>query len=410
MSLIIKRVKNISRRKRKSRSRTRQRQRCGCCCCCNAGADEFDDDASKFTVIEDFYSENFPPLRPVYRKDIFGTPIVFRVTNGIDYRDQVDYTVRIHSITFMKEYKNKSFEELRWQDYSCGRREILHYEENSYLRCLSAKSIVSKINYKFFEPAPKNIPLSLAQDKSLLSICRSNCSADELFAKRLSDLSKANVSMNSSIKSSRSFDELMDCEKYSDKVFLFAKDDSILDALPKVFDDKCTGVVKESRRRSILTYVDKISQTLIKNNSPTKSSSDMCSNTRTEGNSSKQESIEMLRTNLTRYFEKAEPTATMPYDFVTQNPKFFLPCAEIGFVYQNARPSTYDLKELSRRQRQCPDKEISQQPRDEAKYICNSTINRNYFKCKFHPYFRTCRFAHKPAAGRYILSGKDVVW
>lgn len=280
MSLTIRRVKNISRKKRKSTSRTRIRTR-------SYITEEFEDDASKFTVIEDFYSENFPPLRPVYRKDIFGTPIVFRVTNGVDYCGDVDYTVKIHSITFMKEYKTKSFEELRWQDYTCGRREILHYEENGYLRCLSAKA-VNKINYKFFDPAPKNIPVSLTKEKSLLSIFRNNCSVDEIFSKRISSFTKPNESLNSSIKSSKSFDELIESEKIADKIFLFAKDDSmILDTqsrsfLPKITDEKVN--FKESRQRSILTYVDKISQTFIKNNSLTKSSSDVCLNTRTEGN------------------------------------------------------------------------------------------------------------------------------
>ncbi|XP_057659855.1 uncharacterized protein LOC130896066 [Diorhabda carinulata] len=368
MSLIIRRVENISRKKRKTKSKLPLRK------------DVLEDDASKFVVIEDFYLENFPPLRPVYRKDIFGTPIVFRATTGVDFIGDVKSNVLIHCITFMREYKDKSYEELRWEDYICGRKEVLHYEENSYLKSLYVKQDTE--NYEFFDPVPKNVPVdSTKQNTSSVTLSRS---------------------LYSLVKSSKSYDQLFDT---NNKYLLLITSNS-KEPIKCTTDDKVN--MKESRPRSILTNVHNCQN---KNRSSTKSSTDVhIQNVHRKSNSSRQEHIEMMRNNLLRYFERAEPGAHMPYDLIMYNPKFYLPCAEIGFVYKNARPSKTIEKKLIVNN----DTKSSYVKRNSCtiedsfdwKYTCDGSFNKIYFWKNFDPYNRIK--SERTTRAKYILVGLDI--
>ncbi|XP_072384606.1 uncharacterized protein [Diabrotica undecimpunctata] len=404
MSLTIKRVENISRKKRKSGIIITVPKK-----------DSLEDDASKFVVIEDFYLENFPPLRPVYRKDIMGTPIVFRITNGIDYYGELTCNVFIHSITFMKEYKSKSFEELRWEDYSLGRKQILHYEENSYLNCLFTNSTNKKIIYEFFDPAPKNIPNTLEKQKSLSSFGKYANSKERDLCKS-PNASKSICYLNSQAATSKIGKKPSD---YKNDV----QNPTFRNSLESTGNlEKEIITSKILKPRSILTHVDKSETIKVKNNN-LRSITEV--NSGYKGVSSRQEYIEMIRSNLVRYFEKADAHAHIPYDFLTQNTKFYLPCAEIGFVYQNARPSSKvngsaldSLRNLATNQKSVLTERdlgltrntlLKQENILQWKYNSKGKFRKQYFYNHFCFYERPGG-TKTISRGKYILSGQNTLF
>lgn len=147
MSLVIRRVKEISKkRNRKSRKWYI--------------VEPFDDAPSKLLIDEEYGEEqdSLPSLNSVYKKTIVGTPILFRRINGWEYQETHGYNVNFQSITFMKEYHNKSFEELRWEDYLSNRKgnHYIHQETN-FPRIVTNYNFSISDNYEFFHPLPRNI-------------------------------------------------------------------------------------------------------------------------------------------------------------------------------------------------------------------------------------------------------------
>lgn len=145
MSLVIRRVKEISKKRNR-----KPRHWYG----------PFDDNPSKLLVDEEYGEEqdSLPSLNSVYRKTIVGTPILFRRLSGWECQDAHSYNVNFQSITFMKEYHNKSFEELRWEDYLSNRKGNLYiHQETNFPRIVTNYNFSISDNFEFFHPLPRNI-------------------------------------------------------------------------------------------------------------------------------------------------------------------------------------------------------------------------------------------------------------
>lgn len=146
MSLVIRRVKEISKKKsRKSRKWYI--------------LEPFDDNPSKLLIDEEYGEEqdSLPSLNSVYKKTIVGTPILFRRISGWEYQDHQSYNVNFQSITFMKEYHKKSFEELRWEDYLSNRKGNHYIQETNFPRIVTNYNFSISDNFEFFHPLPRNI-------------------------------------------------------------------------------------------------------------------------------------------------------------------------------------------------------------------------------------------------------------
>lgn len=147
MSLVIRRVKEISK-KRNKKSRKWYI------------LEPFDDIPSKLLVDEEYGEEqdSLPSLNSVYKKTIVGTPILFRRISGWEYQETHSYNVNFQSITFMKEYYNNSFEELRWEDYMSNRKGNYYiHQETNYPRIVTNYNFHISDKFEFFHPLPRNI-------------------------------------------------------------------------------------------------------------------------------------------------------------------------------------------------------------------------------------------------------------
>lgn len=147
MSLVIRRVKEISKKRNKKPRKWYI-------------IEPFEDTPSKLLIDEEYGEEqdSLPSLNSVYKKTIVGTPILFRRISGWEYQDTDGYNVNFQTITFMKEYHNKSFEELRWEDYLSNRNgnHYLHPGTN-FPRIITNYNFTISDNFEFFHPLPRNI-------------------------------------------------------------------------------------------------------------------------------------------------------------------------------------------------------------------------------------------------------------
>ncbi|CAH2001333.1 unnamed protein product [Acanthoscelides obtectus] len=127
----------------------------------------FDDNPSNFIVYEDT-ADMFPCLGSNNANGPFGTPVEFNVLQGVDFESEDCVTINTMSITFMKEYRNKSFEELRLEDYLSDRKGIQRFKEEGCLKCFSdtPRSITSSCSLTCLDEQVESNTQSSAKDYS----------------------------------------------------------------------------------------------------------------------------------------------------------------------------------------------------------------------------------------------------
>lgn len=295
MSLIFRSVKKISKKKCKTSNRNKSKK------CCK---DPFEDNPTKFVVEDEENRSDFPTLNSVYKTELFGTPLPFRNGNGYDCMKFLKIKTKLQSIVFMNEYMNKSFEELRWEDYQCNRKGSHIFEERNYLRCFSKG--MESVKWKTTSPSKMQEaePLQNISCTKFPALVKSN-SVDVITNK-------------------------------TDKA-LVQPQKIILQRPTKEIAENKGNVGKSSKERSILTNVNKFSpiketdfgkspEPDRKGNSTSKSSSDVNLNYKKE---------EMVKDNLQRYFSSSYSNTSVPYEFYTQNNNYFLPCTNISLAYRN---------------------------------------------------------------------------
>lgn len=304
MSLIFRSVKKISKKKRKAGGRVKNKK------CCK---DPFEDNPTKFVVEDEENRSDFPTLNSVYKTELFGTPLPFRNGNGYDCMKFLKIKTKLQSIVFMNEYMNKSFEELRWEDYQCNRKGSRIFEERNYLRCLSKD--IEPVKWK------ATLPPKRYETASLQSISCTNFPA-------LVKSNSADANMNKIVAQHQ-------------KIVLQK-------SVKENVENKCpTG--KSSKERSILTNVNKFSPIkevdAVKSSGPERKANSI-------GRSSSDVNIrrkkeEMVKDNLQRYFSSSHSNTSVPYEFYTQNNNYFLPCTNISLAYKNKQTNLSSKNQTS---------------------------------------------------------------
>ncbi|CAH1119377.1 unnamed protein product [Phaedon cochleariae] len=352
MSLTFRRVTKISKRSRKSQSKSRKSGK----------------PPTSPSINDTPYLENFPSLNTVYKSDIFGTPIKYHFSCGSDQIWNMKYRVKCHVLVFMEEYRDKSVEELRWEDYQCNRRGRQLFEDKKYLKCLCFKE----------------------KDR------------DEFIAsKSLDNSSSCLVDIDTAPTSITSFESYFNTEIINNQEC--KSDNPTIEITEAAVKSSVQAEEEDTSHPPVNVTID-----LMKHSDST----------------TREEEIQIVKHNLLRFFENAEPDAKMPYDFLPQNPKFYLPCADVKFVYQNARPSISSLKANDSIQgfnsivespkpnlKPSSDSQTSLDMYEgllEKKYSLDNKFCKDYFWNKINPYPGTavtlgiCR-------GKYALSGRCIV-